>query len=63
MEYAVVIRKLRKKQLTLAEHILLQVQVGTPEMAKAIHKYRAMAEVIDEVEKAQDDDDEVRNAL
>lgn len=54
---------LAKKQEALATDILTKLKIGSEEMASAIHKYRAMATVIDEIEKDEDADDDAKNRL
>lgn len=57
------IRKIQTAQAILAENVLLRLKIGSDEIASALHKYRAMATVIAEIEKADNDDDERLNKL
>lgn len=63
MDSSATIRKLQKAQGGLGQDILLKLKVGSEEMASALHKYRAMAAVIAEIEKDEDADDERLNKL
>lgn len=58
-----VIDRLVKQQQAAADSILLKLKIGSPEMDKALLRYRATDEVLGEIEKEKTADDDAANRL